>query len=167
MPNRFRHMHGFESPPDDLLREQKIRVRNVDIIDGDTLGVTLPTGERCRVRLAGIDAPESKQPFGAEAHDYLEAITGRSGNIYVRDIDDYDRIVAEMYSGRHFNSLNLQMIHAGYAYNYPHFGQLDRARNAEDAARRERRGKWASETQLQKPWDYRAGLENGPTFLRP
>ena len=160
-------MQGFESPPDDLLRDVKIRVRNVDIIDGDSLGVTLPTGERCEVRLAGIDAPESKQPFGAEAHDYLEAITGRSGNIYVRDIDDYGRIVAVMYCRQHFNSVNLSMISAGYAYNYPRFMELNRGKSEENVARRERRGMWASKSQLEKPWDYRARLENKPSFQDP
>ena len=160
-------MHDFEYPPDELLRGEKIRVRNVEILDGDSLGVTLPTGERCKVRLAGIDAPESKQPFGAEARDHLDGITRRSGNIYVRDIDDYGRIVAVMYCGREFYSLNMQMINAGYAYNYSRFGQLDRARSAQDVARRERRGMWASKSQLEKPWDYRARLENKPTLQDP
>ena len=31
-----------------LLRGEKIRVRNVEILDGDSLGVTLPTGERSK-----------------------------------------------------------------------------------------------------------------------
>ena len=159
-------MHDFEYPPDDLRFDEKIRVKNVDIIDGDSLGVTLPTGERCEVRLAGIDAPELDQPFGAQARGHLYLITGRSGYIFVRDIDDYGRIVAEMYCGRH-QSLNLSMISAGYAYNYPRFIELHRGKSEENVARRKRRGMWASESQLQKPWDYRAGLENKPTFQNP
>lgn len=40
--------------------------RIVRVIDGDTVQV-LTSGEMVRVRLNGIDAPESSQPFGQKA----------------------------------------------------------------------------------------------------
>lgn len=39
----------------------------VDVTDGDTLTVEGSAGETVTVRLWGIDAPETSQPFGAEA----------------------------------------------------------------------------------------------------
>ena len=157
-------MRSFEFPPDDLPFDVKIRVRKIDVLDGDSLGVTLPSGERREVRLAGIDAPELEQPFGEEARCHLLTITGRSGFIFARDVDEYDRIVAEMYCGRQYQSLNLRMISAGYAHNYPHFFELPRGKRAEEVARRDRRGMWASEVPLEPPWDYRARTKDERAF---
>ena len=80
-------MHEFEYPPDDLRFGEKIPVRNIEALDGDSLGVTLRrTGERCEVRLAGIDSPELDQPFGEEACHHLGTITGRRGFIVARTL---------------------------------------------------------------------------------
>ena len=39
----------------------------VSVFDGDTLTLSDEAGKRYRVRLAGVDAPEAKQPFGLES----------------------------------------------------------------------------------------------------
>lgn len=135
----------------------KTRVRDIYVIDGDSLEVTLPSGERREVRLAGIDAPELDQPSGEESRRFLDSLILRSAAIYVRDVDDYGRLVAEVYSGRgHNRSLNLRMIRAGFALHYQRFGSLDGAATAEEEARLKMRGMWASGAHPVPPWEYRA-----------
>jgi endonuclease YncB( thermonuclease family) len=53
---------------------QTIAGRVVSIADGDTLTVVDGASKRHRVRLAEIDAPERKQPFGAESRKSLAEI---------------------------------------------------------------------------------------------
>ncbi|WP_296701733.1 thermonuclease family protein, partial [Thiocapsa sp. UBA6158] len=48
----------------------------VRILDGDTVEVLDARKRTHRVRLAGIDAPESKQPFGAKAKRALSSLVG-------------------------------------------------------------------------------------------
>ncbi|MEN3794564.1 thermonuclease family protein [Fulvimarina sp. MAC3] len=74
------------------------------VIDGDTIGVS---GTEARIRLYGIDAPESGQTCddtngrrylcGTRSADALVAIIGRNGRVqcFEEDRDRYGRIVAE------------------------------------------------------------------------
>ena len=72
----------------------------VRIVDGDTL-VVLDGGEQQhKVRLAGIDCPERKQPWGQRAKQAL------SGYVFDRDVavdwgkrDRYGRIVGKVLNG--------------------------------------------------------------------
>ena len=144
---------------------KKARIRNIFVIDGDSLEGTLPSGERCEIRLAGIDAPELTQSYGVDACDFLESMIDRSAVIYVHDVDDYDRLVAEVYSGRgHNGSLNVRMIRAGYAHRYSRFVQLDGAENAEAEARRKKRGMWASSERPEQPWRFREREEANNSY---
>jgi len=43
----------------------------VSVHDGDTLTAVDASNTQHKVRLAGIDAPETKQPFGTKARDRL------------------------------------------------------------------------------------------------
>lgn len=97
------------------------------VVDGDTIRVAI-AGSLETVRLIGIDTSETKDPrkpvqcFGNEASNYTSAIL--SGK-YVRlepdstqqDRDKYGRLLRYVYlqDGSFFN---LQIIAAGYAYEY-------------------------------------------------
>ena len=68
---------------------ERIAGRVVGVADGDTL--TMLTGERrqVRVRLAGIDAPERRQPYGTRARQALSALAfGRSAQVEVENMTD-------------------------------------------------------------------------------
>jgi endonuclease YncB( thermonuclease family) len=86
----------------------------VAITDGDTLKV-LRAGTEVRVRLHGIDAPESLQPFGRRAQQFVGDLTfGKMVTIIVRDHDRYRRLVVEVIlpDGR---SLNHELVRSGLA----------------------------------------------------
>ena len=135
------------------------------VVDGDTLVVRVQ-GQEHRIRLYGIDAPERGQPYYKEAKDYLGSIVDEEADLYKMDRKkSYRRTVAIVYSGINRNdSLNMQMLRSGYAYYDPYSGRMKGGNEAQQHAEREKRGMWASESPLQKPWDYRAGLEDGPIF---
>jgi endonuclease YncB( thermonuclease family) len=60
--------------------------RVVGVTDGDTLTLLSADRHPVRVRLAGIDAPERGQPFGARAKRSLAELTfGREVRVEVQD----------------------------------------------------------------------------------
>lgn len=69
----------------------------VEISDGATLTVQDSARVRLKIRLAGIDAPESAQPFGRESRKHLSDLTlGRTVRVEWRRQDDYGRILGKV-----------------------------------------------------------------------
>ncbi len=124
------------------------------IVDGDTF--TLTSGEK--VRLIGIDTPESQDPnkpveyYSTEAKDQLEQLIG---NKQVRlefgdeRTDKYGRLLCYVWVGD--TLVNLEMVRQGYAMAYlrfPHSRETEFLK-AEIAARRNAIGMWASPRTVQ------------------
>lgn len=97
------------------------------VVDGDTIDVTIE-GQKNRVRLIGINTPESVDPrkpvecFGKEASDKTrEILTGKKvlleADASQTDRDKYDRLLRYVFleDGTNFNEL---MVREGYAYEY-------------------------------------------------
>ena len=95
-----------------------VDVERYHVTDGDTLRVWGGGYFNHPVRLIGIDAPESSQPYGIESKDNLEALltTGEEVQIVVRGIDKYERILADVCLDG--TSLNVQQVADGMAYTY-------------------------------------------------
>jgi micrococcal nuclease len=140
---------------------QVVRVRRV--VDGDTL--LLKDGTR--VRMIGIDTPETKkegtpvQPFGPEASEYTKKFCEGGTVRLVFDgerHDDYGRLLAHVYVGDRF--LSEELIRKGLArvlYRHPYSDAMkDRFRAAENAAKREKQGIWSL------PPEERRGGESAP-----
>lgn len=103
------------------------------IVDGDTIDVTIDLGFSVlfssRVRLAGIDAPESRtrnleeKAMGLEAKDYLKERLRAAKKIVIRteklnSSEKYGRILGWLFLDGETNSVNNQMILKGYAWEY-------------------------------------------------
>jgi endonuclease YncB( thermonuclease family) len=127
------------------------------IIDGDTIEIS---GER--IRLHGIDAPESKQTCqrdgktwacGKDATFALAAMIERHWVECVgRDRDRYGRIIAICtMGGPNGVNLNQQMVADGWAMAYREYS-MDYV-NAENAASASKRNLWQSE--FHPPWEWR------------
>lgn len=138
------------SPPSDQL---EVVVANV--VDGDTLDVTVNGGNRDRVRLIGIDTPESVIPgeepecFGPEAADHLRVLAPPGTPVRLeRDVearDPYGRLLAYVYVADEM--VNLALARDGYADELsipPNTAWVSEFRNAVAQARRERLGLWAA-----------------------
>ena len=126
------------------------------VVDGDTLDVG-----RARVRLHGIDAPESAQRCRASgrywrcgrkaARALASRIGGRTVACEERDRDAYGRVVAVCaVAGL---DLNEWMVSQGWAFAYRRYSRDYVA--AESRARAARRGIWRGE--VVAPWEWRQG----------
>jgi len=109
--------------PDDAVQANAEVVR---IVDGDTLVVVLADdGAEERVRLIGIDTPESVKPgtpvmcFGKEAGAHLEQLVPPGTAVRLeRDVearDRYDRLLAYVYRASDGEFVNLRMATDGFA----------------------------------------------------
>lgn len=123
--------------------------------DGDTCTLVC-AGERVKVRLHCIDAPEMAQaPWGAQSRDYLRqrATVGAAVDLVSTTRDKYGRTVGVLL--RDGVNLNLNKVHAGMAAVYPKYCADPVYYQAQEEARRERRGIWQEEGLQQRPWDWR------------
>lgn len=130
------------------------------VIDGDTVDV-LWQGNKYRIRLYGIDAPEQEQPDGPSSTAALRSILSLAKELRceVTDKDKWGRWVGLIYSaGRdRFHSINLYMVSTGHAYEYIRLGGAGLGfENAERTAQSNRLGVWKKSVQGgERPWDFR------------
>ncbi len=124
------------------------------IHDGDTLRAVCE-GERLKVRLYCIDAPEMAQPpWGRESRDHLRRITPREIVLRVRDTDRYGRKVGEILTSDGEN-LNQRMVADSQAAVYPRYCKDGAYFRLQDEARVHRVGIWERPGSQQTPWEYR------------
>ena len=76
-----------------LLAGQAHADQVIGIADGDTLTV-LRAGRPLKVRLADIDAPEKRQPYGERSKQSLSDLCfKRDAQLQIQTIDKYGRII--------------------------------------------------------------------------
>lgn len=100
------------------------------VVDGDTVDMIIDLGfsltKKERVRLAGIDAPESRtrdleeKQMGLEAKAFLtrRLADGEGSGLKVKTEKDgkYGRMLGWIYIGQ--TNLNEEMVYRGYAWDY-------------------------------------------------
>lgn len=131
----------------------------VAIADGDTLTVLDSQRRQHRVRLAGIDAPEKRQPFGDRSRQSLAALAFRhSASVEWHKLDRYGRIVGVVkVRGA---DVGLQQVRLGLAWHYKQYQREQSASErreyaaAEVHARESRLGLWR-DPEPEPPWDFR------------
>jgi len=96
------------------------------VSDGDTIHLTTPEQTKLKVRLYGIDAPETPkishqtgqinipgQPYGEESMKALaNKLMGKQVRLDILDIDKYRRMVCMIYLDD--RNINLEMVREGY-----------------------------------------------------
>lgn len=127
----------------------------VKVHDGDTITV-VTQGTSQRVRLAGIDCPESDQPYGEEATATTKSLVlNATVAITAMVTDRYERAIAEVRlpDGR---SLNHELVKAGACWWYRKYAPSDtELEQLETEAREQRRGLWETANPV-PPWEWRA-----------
>ena len=130
------------------------------VSDGDTVTI-MADGQKFRVHLNGIDAPESQQRGGAQSRNHLAALINSNGGqvtVNYQKKDRYGRILGKLLSNG--VDLNLEQLNAGHAWVYrKYMGDLSYTDQkaylaAESNARQERIGLW-QEKNPTPPWDWR------------
>ena len=127
----------------------------VGIQDGDTLTLLIPERRQVRVRLYGIDAPESRQPYGTRAQQELSALVFRQQvRVTVEDTDHYGRTVGRVWAGA--LDVNAELVRRGAAWVYRQYNRDPALLPLEAEARQARRGLWALPASEQvPPWVWR------------
>ena len=139
-------------PGPELLEEGMHEVRRV--VDGDTLLLT----SRARVRLQGIDTPETVregfavEAWGPEAGQFTKDFIARANNrvrltFSLERKDRHDRFLAFVWHGDEM--LNEELVRAGLAHarlDYRYSGLMKRRlEKAQDEAKRAGRGMWSDQ----------------------
>ena len=125
------------------------------VVDGDTVDVRIDGGDE-RVRLIGIDTPETKRPdtpvecFGPEATTFTQSLLAPGTAVRLeRDVvgrDDYGRILAYVYRTNDGIFVNYEIIRQGYARPLtipPNVAYAELFVEAARAAERDDAGLWA------------------------
>lgn len=98
------------------------------VVDGDTVDIIIDLGfgltKKERVRLVGIDTPESRtrdleeKELGLDAKDFLERRMRDCDKLWVRTEKDgkYGRMLGEIWCG--VTNINEEMVSRGYAWEY-------------------------------------------------
>jgi micrococcal nuclease len=137
----------------------------VKVVDGDTLDIDIPDANysHTRIRLWGVDTPETKDPrtgpmyFGKEASDFAAKLAfGKQVTIYLekdrKTRDKYHRLLAyiQLPDGTFLNEV---LLSEGYAYADLRFkhGLYNKYKQLESVARSQKRGLWAGVTPEQMP----------------
>ena len=133
--------------------------RVVGVSDGDTITVLDSLKTLHKIRLAGIDAPESKQAFGQASKKHLsDQVFDREVTLECGKTDKYRRrVCVVIVNGK---DANLAQVTAGLAWWYRKYQKEQTARQrtdyeaAENVAKAARIGLWR-DTDPVAPWDWR------------
>ena len=137
----------------------------VNVVDGDTIDIDIPDRgyNRTRIRLWGVDAPETKSDeygvmyYGPEAAEFTKKLTyGKLVTIYLdtpnNTRDKYDRLLAyvQLPDGRFLNEV---LVSEGFAYADLRFrhGFYNKYQQLEASARSLKKGLWEKVTREQLP----------------
>ena len=127
----------------------------VRVLDGDTIEV-LVNKEPIRIRLANIDCPEKKQPYGSAAKKYVLKIAAHEMvTVEAETKDRYGRTIGEVILPNG-GSLNRQLIRDGYAWHYKKYSKSALLANLENEAHMNKVGLWQDKEPI-APWDWRRG----------
>lgn len=111
----------------------RYKVEVTRVVDGDTIDVNIDLGfgvsyVKQRVRLMGIDTPESRTKdleekfYGKQSKSHLKKILeGKEVQLLSHDKGKFGRIIGEIFIGDSTFSVNQQMIKDFHAV--PYFGQ--------------------------------------------
>jgi micrococcal nuclease len=117
-----------------LVVADPLSCRVVTISEGDTFNCLTIENQRLRVRLAEIDAPEIKQPYGAGAKQALsELILEKQVILHVQEVDRFGRTLARAYVGA--PDVNYTLVEQGNAWAYTKQLKDHRLKDAETLAK--------------------------------
>lgn len=133
--------------------------RVVGVSDGDTITLLVDGHENVKVRLAGIDAPEKAQPYGAASKKNLsEHVFGKSVTVEWNKKDKYGRVLGRVLVDG--TDVCLEQVKAGLAWHYKQFAkeqaEILRASyaEAEQQAHARKTGLWSMPNPT-PPWEFR------------
>lgn len=123
----------------------------IRVIDGDTYVFQTQEGS-FKVRMDGIDAPESDQAYGKESTLFMEAYLNKPGTLKSSGVDRYGRILGTLFIEN--KNINLESVKTGNAWHYKKYSSDTELNNAEVYARENKLGLWKNPAPIE-PWEWR------------
>jgi endonuclease YncB( thermonuclease family) len=150
---------------------QTITGKVVGVSDGDTITVLDASNKQHKIRLEGIDAPESNQDFGSRSKQSLsDLVFGKTVTVTSRKKDKYGHTLGEVtLDGK---DISHEQVQRGMAWAYHYSANEVRPEEptpdelAEAQARKEKRGLWADPSPT-PPWDFRRGKTAKAPGVKP
>lgn len=94
----------------------QINAKVIGIKDGDTIVALLDGNIQKTLRLAEVDCPESKQPFGNNAKQFTSSqVFGKNIIFYPTDTDRYGKTIAKIFYDND-KYLSAEIIKAGLGW---------------------------------------------------
>ena len=150
------------------------RGKVVGVHDADTIVVERENGQKAKIRLFGVDAPEVQvpgrwktQPYARVATDFVRAMfMGEDGGAQVTIFEmgeSYGRVVGAVIQLENGLTVQEELVAAGLAWVDPRYCRKSIPEclfwfELEAQARKERRGLWKDDNPA-PPWKWRKGLE--------
>jgi endonuclease YncB( thermonuclease family) len=123
------------------------------VIDGDTYKVDRPDGPAVTMRLWGVDAPESSQPYGDNATwAARQLVGGETVRAAVEEIGRYGRAVARLTVQG--GGLSEMLVRRGLAWHADEYTPNTELERLQRQARNANRGLWSQASPV-PPWTWR------------
>jgi micrococcal nuclease len=137
---------------EDRPKVENLTGKVVHVVDGDTFTLLVEKTRR-KIRLAGIDAPEAKQPFGDEARKALsKELFGKTVQVRVLGKgEDGSALGVVRLEDR---CINTELVRQGCAWHDVEANKSRTLAKAEKQARADKRGLWAGADPM-PPWQWR------------
>lgn len=137
----------------------------VGVSDGDTLTVLTAEKRQVKIRLAEIDAPESKQAFGTQSKKSLSDLCFKKF-VAVNDkgTDRYRRTIGRVRCDG--VDANAEQVRQGMAWAYRDYLTDQSIAELEAEAKSAKRGLWG-DAHPTPPWEFRHGGQSAKTAKKP
>lgn len=120
----------------------QISAKVIGIKDGDTIIVLLSDNSQKTLRLAEVDCPENRQPFGKNAKLFTsEQVFGKLIEYIETDVDRYGRTIAKIYYDSD-KYLSRELIKVGLGWWYHQYSKDIQLGKLQNEAKKQGIGLW-------------------------
>lgn len=132
----------------------QITAKIVAIKDGDTVVALLDNKTQETLRLADVDCPENRQPFGKNAKQFTSSqVFGKNVTFYRVGKDRYRRTIAKIFYDNE-KYLSAEIIKAGFGWWYYKASKNFKLKDVKILAKKKKLGLWSDKNAV-APWDFR------------
>jgi len=125
----------------------------VGVTDGDTIVVLTADNKQIKIRLEGIDCPETKQDFGTKAKQAtVDLCFQKTVRVEQSGTDRYGRMLAFVFVND--ICVNEELIKQGMAWHYKQYNKDPKLAKMEVDAREIKVGLWSMKEPM-PPWEFR------------
>lgn len=133
--------------------EESFKAKVIGVTDGDTIIVLSEENKQIKIRLEGIDCPESNQDFGSLAKQATVNLCFQKFVTIDKTGEDlYGRTLGHVYVDK--MCVNKELLRLGMAWHFKKYNKDPDLANIEAAAREHGIGLWSHPSPI-PPWEYR------------